>query len=383
MSTYKILSQIGRSIILSFGTFILITLLACNGDDPVGPEQETRYQLTVIAGTGGKIIAPVQSNQAVLKGAVTTVSARADHGYVFARWVVLGDNATVTYINAPDAKVTLSNGSDTVRAEFIAVPALPGTIDISNIPTENGVDYMHYKGSWSLLPDFTALVADTAGTADSLSVTALPQGSQGFGALLSGYLTVPIDGDYTLYLTSSDGSALYLNDSLILSNNGVHATPAQDSVKVPLKQGAYLIGVKYFNAMSTPFLNVSYACPDNGIEKMTIPKDALRRCDTRPVVKITVDKPAGGETFRIGDTIHVKWTYKNSRGQVFVQISVNGGKKYFNICNSAFPGTVSSYDWQIPLGADSLISQTAVIRVKEYPPFDANGISNNFSIIAR
>jgi len=79
----------------------------------------------------------------------------------------------------------------------------------------------------------------------------------------------------------------------------------------------------------------------------------------------------------------VKWTYKNYRGQVYLQISVNGGKKYFNICNSAFPGTDSSYDWQIPLGADTLVSQNAVIMVKEYPPFAVNGVSNKFSIIAR
>jgi hypothetical protein len=366
----------------SFEIFVSIALLSCNGKDTVNPG-ETRYQLTVIAGAGGRIVVPIQSSNAVTKGAATTVSARPDHGYAFARWDVLGDNGSVNYINSPAASVTLGGGDDTVRAEFIAVPALPGHIDVSTLPMENGVNFIRYRGSWTTLPDFAALTPDTAGPADSFAVTALPHGANGFGVVLNGYFAIPLDGNYTFYLVSSDGSALYLNDSLVLSNDGVHAAPIEDSVTMPLTQGTYLIGVRYFDATSSPFLNVSYACPDNGIDKMTIPKDALQRCDTRPAVKIAVTRPAGGETFRLGDTVHVRWTYKNPRGQTVAQISADNGKSYSNITNNAFAGTVSSYDWVIPLGADSLITQTAVIRVKEYPPFNVNGISKVFSIVAR
>ncbi|MBN1128688.1 MAG: hypothetical protein JXA71_06860 [Chitinispirillaceae bacterium] len=382
MTPYRITSLPGRCLLPFFGIVISIVGLACNGKNSAGPA-ETRFQLTVIAGAGGSIVAPVQASQAVEDGAATTISARADRGYAFARWVVLGDNASVSYVNSPDAEVTLGGGNDTVRAEFIAVPALPGHIDISAMPRENGVNFLRYSGSWTTLPDFAALAPDSAGPADSLAVTALPHGTGGFGAVLNGYLSIPIDGSYSFFLTSSDGSALYLNDSLMLSNDGVHAAPSADSVMVPLTQGDYLIGVRYFNATSSPFLNVSYACPDIGIDRMTIPKDALQRCDTRPVAKITINRPAGGETFRLGDTVHVQWTYKNSRGQTVAQISADNGKTFSNICDSAFAGTISSYDWLIPPGADYLITQTAVIRVKEYPPFDATGVSKVFSIAAR
>jgi hypothetical protein len=211
----------------------------------------------------------------------------------------------------------------------------------------------------------------------------VPHGAQNFGAMLSGYLSIPLDGSYTFYLASSDGSALYLNDSLVLSNDGVHSIPAEDSVTVALTHGFYLIGVRYFDAASTPFLSVGYACPDIGIDKMTIPKDALYRADTRPAVRITVTQPAGGETFRLGATIHVRWNYKNSRGQVYALISVDNGKHFDNISINAFPGNVTAYDWQIPLGADSLMTQTAFIRVEEYPPFTEKGVSKAFSIVGR
>jgi hypothetical protein len=366
--------------LLVMQAFITAVIPTCDGNDPVGPGKGCR--LTVIAAAGGEIITPVQSVIEVSKGASATVSARPQRGYTFARWTVFGDNATVIYQNAAAAAVTLI-GDDTIRAEFLAVPALPGTMDLSSIPTENGVNFLRYSGSWTKLPDFPALAPDTAGPVDTLSVATLPHGAQNFGAVLSGYLSIPLDGSYTFYLASSDGSALFLNDSLVLSNDGVHGSPAEDSVTVTLTHGFYLIGVRYFDAASAPFLNVSYACPDIGIDKITIPKDALYRADTRPAVKITVTRPAGGETFRLGDTIHVRWNYKNPRGQVFALISVDKGKHFDNISIDAFPGNVTAYDWQIPLGADSLITHTALIRVEEYPPFTANGVSKAFSIVAR
>jgi hypothetical protein len=366
--------------LLVMQAFITTAWLACNGHNPAGPVQGCR--LTVIAAAGGEIIAPEQSVIEVSKGASATVTARPQWGFTFARWTVFGDNASVVYQNAASAAVMLI-GDDTVRAEFLAVPALPGTMDLSSIPTENGVNYLRYRGSWTKLPDFPALAPDTAGPVDTLSVATVPHGAQNFGAVLSGYLSIPLDGSYAFYLASSDGSALYLNDSLVLFNDGIHLSPVEDSVTVALKTGFYLIGVRYFDATSTPFLNVGYACPDIGIDKMTIPKDALYRADTRPAVKITVTQPAGGETFRLGDTIHVRWNYKNPRGQVFALISIDKGKHFDNISIDAFPGNVTAYDWQIPLGADSLITHTALIRVEEYPPFTANGVSKAFSIVAR
>jgi hypothetical protein len=366
--------------LLSLPVFITAGLLACNGNNPAGPVQGCR--LTVMASAGGDIVAPSQSVIEVRKGASAAIVARPQRGYTFARWTVSGDSATVTYQNAASATVTVT-GSDTVRAEFLAVPSLPVTIDVSTVPTENGVNFLRYSGTWTKLPDFTALAPDTAGPADTLSVAGLPHGTKNFGVVLSAYLSIPLDGSYTFYLASSDGSAFCLNDSLMLSNDGVHGSPAEDSVTVALTTGFYLIEVRYFDATSAPFLSVSYACPDIGIEKMTIPKDALYRADTRPAVRITVTQPAGGETFRLGDTVHVRWNYKNPRGQVWVQMSVDNGKKYDNLSVNAFPGNVTAYDWQIPPGADSLVTNTALIRVEEYAPFTVKGVSKAFSIVGR
>jgi len=338
------------------------------------------YQLTVSASTGGTISTPSGTVVSLSAGASTAIKAHANTGYAFSRWVVSGDNATVGYLNSASTTVKLAAGNDTVSAKFIAVPALPAQINIGDFQKEQGASFSYYKGTWTALPDFSALAPDSSGPCDSIDVASAAHMANNFGFVFNGYLSIPNDGEYTFYLKSSDGSALLINDSIIIRNDGIHASPVEDSAKVSLSQGDYLIAVRYFDANSTPFLNVSYAFTDFGIDKQTISNQSLQRPYSGPVAKIIVTNPKGGETFHIGDTVHVRWTYKNPRAQVFADISVDGGKSYELISPTAFPASVSSYDWKIPVGADSLISQQASIMIEEYPPFNVNGVSKTFSI---
>jgi hypothetical protein len=357
-------------------------LIACNGKtSPVGPTTTT-YQLTLTAGTGGTIVTPASSTASVASGVATAIKAHANAGYSFARWVVVGENATVTYLNSASTTAKLASGSDTIHAEFISMPALPAQIDISAFQKEQGANFSYFKGTWTTLPDFSSLTPDSSGPCDETDISLIPHPSNNFGVVFNGYLNIPIDGNYTFYLKSSDGSTLLLNDSVIINNDGIHLSPEEDSGTVSLTQGYYLIAVKYFNASSSPLLAVSYSCPDIGIEKTTITKDILSRPYTGPVPKITISKPVGGESFHLGDTLHVQWIYKNPRGQVFVSLSADSGKSYQNICAAAIPGNVNSYNWQIPLGADSLMTKFGLIMVEEYPPFNLHGISKRFSIVA-
>lgn len=370
-----------RNDICSFAVLFLTSIfLNCNSTTPLSPDTNVYYNLTIIAGNGGKIISPAQQVLSLKENTTISIAAIAAPGFSFSRWKTIGDNANVTYTNASFTKVTTGQGNDTVIAEFISISPLPVPIDISTIQTESGVNFLLYMGSWTNLPDFDTLKPDTAGSADSLSIIKLPEYSTGFGIVMNSYLSIPLDGNYYFYLGSLGKSALYLNDSLVLANEELQPTQSLDSVKVQLLQGTYLIEVQYFAATSSPYFNVSYSCPDIGIEKSTIPTDALMRCDTRPAVKIIINKPAGGETFHPGDTIHIQWTYKNPRGQIFAQLSVNNGKTFLNICNEAFPGTVSTYNWVLPVDSDSLISSNALIRVKEYPPYSVYGVSKKFII---
>jgi hypothetical protein len=358
--------------------------IACNGTSTIDPPAPTTYQLVVIAGTGGTVAIPASSPVTVNKDAATAIKAQANAGYCFAEWTDTSGNASIAYKNSASTKVRLVSGNAVLQARFIPIVSPLTPLDISAFEKENGASYRYYKGTaWTSLPDFSALAPDSAGPCDSLDVIAVPHQAHNFGAVFAAYFNAPFDADYTFYLKSSDGSRLLLNDSVIINNDGVHASPVEDSATVALStanSGAYLIEVRYFNASSSPLLWVGYSS-SVGVSKQTI-SSALSRPSTAPVPKITVTKPAGGETFRLGGTVRVQWTYKNPRGQVFARVSADDGKTFSLISSRAFPADTNWYDWQIPANADSLISASAFIEVDEYPPYSLTGVSNRFTIAA-
>jgi len=66
--------------------------------------------------------------------------------------------------------------------------------------------------------------------------------SDTFSVKWEGYIYVPTNGDYTFYLTSDDGSWLYIDGQLIIDNGGLHS-PRERSGTVYLSQGYHPIEV--------------------------------------------------------------------------------------------------------------------------------------------
>ncbi len=76
-------------------------------------------------------------------------------------------------------------------------------------PTTNGLDYAYYHGTWDNLPNFDALTPVKTGVLSNVSLTPATQGDY-FGFRYTGYLQVAVDGIYTFYTNSDDGSRLYI-----------------------------------------------------------------------------------------------------------------------------------------------------------------------------
>jgi len=90
---------------------------------------------------------------------------------------------------------------------------------------------------------------------------------ESFGLIFSGFVRVPSDGVYTFFLISNDGSSLYVNDELVVDNEGWHG--AQEKYgQAALKAGLHPIIVKYFQVGGGKALQVSLEGP--GIEKHEI-----------------------------------------------------------------------------------------------------------------
>jgi signal transduction histidine kinase len=75
----------------------------------------------------------------------------------------------------------------------------------------NGLDYACYAVDGEVLPDFTQLTALKTGTVSNFDLSVLSR-NEHVGLRFTGYLQVPQDGLYTFYLTSDDGSQLFIGE---------------------------------------------------------------------------------------------------------------------------------------------------------------------------
>ncbi len=121
------------------------------------------------------------------------------------------------------------------------------------------------------LPDFAALTASgvfiaptvDAGTTGPLA--GAPATLKAPTALrFTGSLNVTEGNEYKLCTKSSDGSALLIEDTLVVDNDGVHATPAEVCEIVSLEPGEYKIEIRSFHISGSVTVVASWAVGKDG-----------------------------------------------------------------------------------------------------------------------
>jgi alpha-mannosidase len=129
-----------------------------------------------------------------------------------------------------------------------------------------GLQCRYYEGEWRRLPAFDSLtpVIDTV-----VAVVALPAfvRAEDYGLVLTGYIEVPRDGLYDFSISSDDGSTLYVGDSLIVNNDGIHSE-GDVTGAVALGAGRHAIRVNMFQAKGGKALDLSIAGP--GLPKQLV-----------------------------------------------------------------------------------------------------------------
>jgi hexosaminidase len=93
-----------------------------------------------------------------------------------------------------------------------------------------------------------------------------------FAVSFSGYIQIPEDDVYTFYTQSDDGSVLYINDELVVNNDGFHWYE-EKSGKTALKKGLHRIKINYFQAKYGYSFGV--AIQSSKMEKQAIPDKML------------------------------------------------------------------------------------------------------------
>jgi large repetitive protein len=189
-----------------------------------------------------------------------------------------------------------------------------------NSPTVlTGLNYAHYHGTWTLLPNFSALTPVTTGTVTNFSLTPRTQ-NDNFGFVFTGFLQIPTTGTYRFYTSSDDGSKLWVNNNLVVNNDGLHGPTEVQSAQISLTAGFYPIRAEFFEAGGGETLTVSWQGP--GINKQAIPSNRLRENFTLPAAPAA---PSGlTRTVLDYQSIRLNWnTYTGTGSDIEVYRSLN------------------------------------------------------------
>jgi alpha-L-fucosidase len=143
-----------------------------------------------------------------------------------------------------------------------------------------GLDVDIVEGEFTVLPAFSPGQIGQTASAPAFDLSVRPRDTA-FALRYRGYIRVDHSGVYTFTLTSDDGSRLWIADTLLIDNDGLHgAKPV--SAPVALEAGWHPITVAMFQATGGLELNLSWGGP--GIISQPVPARALGRLKPTGVV---------------------------------------------------------------------------------------------------
>jgi len=137
--------------------------------------------------------------------------------------------------------------------------------------TEPGLVCWYYEGEWNSLPDFSKLEPVQIVEDDNFDLDSRLQDDY-YGFEFEGLIQITEDGVYDFFTDSDDGSQLFIDDNLVVDNDGLHGMQMEEG-DIPLSKGLHKIRVTYFEKGGGDNLKVLYDGP--GFDKKKIPASVL------------------------------------------------------------------------------------------------------------
>ena len=128
-----------------------------------------------------------------------------------------------------------------------------------------------YIGNFSVLPDFSNLKPVTTKIVTSVSHSVAGRDSL-FSIEFEGYILIPTDGVYGLYVRSDDGSKLVIDGTEPVMNDGVHGM-VEEGRTFPLAKGYHKLKIDYFQQVGGKGLEFLVEVP--GEKKEIVPPSWL------------------------------------------------------------------------------------------------------------
>lgn len=158
----------------------------------------------------------------------------------------------------------------TLQAQVVDTTAVKD--NITSPVVTGGTDFGDTSGKWKgeiylldvgtpVLPDFSAMTPIGSLYTDVIDISprsftepfpGVPSDRfEWFGVRYQGPLTVNETGDYDLQTLSDDGSKLYIDDVLVINNDGQHPPSYSALATVNLSKGVHTLRIEYFQGPAT------------------------------------------------------------------------------------------------------------------------------------
>lgn len=263
-------------------------------DNEVSPYAQYNYRIRAIGGNDGKFsysksvsvpedkIAPTAPSNLFVsnsQGYYATLNwdASTDNDQVSAYEVFVGSTPVGSTSNTHYEVADLTPGT----TEVIGVRAIDARGNHSSISTisfyvaPSGIAYTYFEASSlsSLAAfNFSSTPAKT-GVVENFDIS-MRNRDDLFVFSFDGYLQIDVSGTYTFYTNSDDGSRLYINNTLVVDNDGLHAPLERSGTYTFNTTGRFPIRVTFFENGGGEVLQVSYD-PPGSAAKQSIPNSKL------------------------------------------------------------------------------------------------------------
>ncbi|HET7118681.1 MAG TPA: family 20 glycosylhydrolase, partial [Hanamia sp.] len=131
---------------------------------------------------------------------------------------------------------------------------------------QNGLKCTYYIGGFKDTKNMTSVAPSQTFNVNSIEVPS-DVNAPAFGLQYRGYIDVPETGIYSFYLTSDDGSVLFIDGKTVVDNDGLHSA-IERSGEIALEKGLHLFSLNFIEGGGGYTLRLLYGLQDAAPQKI-------------------------------------------------------------------------------------------------------------------